>query len=74
MIQKENRLAKELAIYQDGLPYEDDISPSLGPFTIEEKEEAEPTVDWMNPFHQNENLLPNASRRNRLAHLLLTMD
>jgi hypothetical protein len=65
------RLAKELVIYQDGLPYEDDISPSLGPFTIEQKDEPNPTVNWMNPFHQDENLVKNASRNLRLAQVLL---
>lgn len=68
-----SRRAKELAVYQDGLPFEDDISPSLGPFTIEEKENAEAPVDWMNPHHLNENLLKNASRTLRLANELIKL-
>jgi GNAT superfamily N-acetyltransferase len=60
-----NRLAKELVVYQDGLPFEEDLSPSLAPFTIEEKEEPSPHVNWMSPHHQNDNLLPNASRNLR---------
>lgn len=52
---------RELVVYQDGLPYEDDVQIQTGPFTIEPKTDAQAPVTWMNPYHQNENVLKNAS-------------
>lgn len=57
------RLAMDMSgMFPMGLPYEEGIPPSNAPFMVTEKQVDQPPLNWMNPFHQDENLVKSATR------------